>query len=748
MELDRQARRRARLARDVRFDGKFFVGVLSTKIYCRPSCPVPIVGEKNVRYFPSAAAAEEAGFRPCLRCRPECSPGSPAWLGTPALVARGLRVIAESGLGDGGVEELAARLGVGGRHLRRLFLRHLGASPSTVARTRRLHFAKKLIDETALPMNQVALASGFGCVRRFNAAISRTYHRTPTQVRKLAGSNKLQPQNEYFFQLRFRPPYHWKGMLAFLAARAIPGIEAVDQATYGRSFSMNGHAGYFEVAFDEREPALLTRIAFADPLDLFTIVERIRRMFDVDADWQAIAETLKADPLLASLVDAHPGLRLPGAWNGFELAVRAVLGQQISVKGANTLAGRLVAAFGQPFPSGNGLARLFPRAEVLADADLAGIGLTKARANTIRSLARAVCSGGICLDRLVDTVSFRACLREVPGIGKWTAEYVAMRGLMEPDAFPSGDVALLRALGLTTLQALEARAEAWRPWRAYGAIYLWSISARPPKPERGNGKVRESSAGAATTSRFTTFTRGRRSRLGRCWEGRRSKTAAGRSPLRRSAVSSRFSEDIVAGQGMDRREVLRALAMAATASRFPGFSRWAFACEDHVNGGAPAPRSVNYTPQFFSLREYATLERLTDMIIPADGTPGAKEAGVAEFIDFMVAHDESVQYPFRLGLTWLDAESERLDGKRFLDLAPEKQIEMLEHLAYHDHYREGEGDGRAFFKLVRRYTVMGYYTSRIGLHGLNYPGLKLYAESPGCPHHGDPAHRHLPSPKF
>jgi gluconate 2-dehydrogenase gamma chain len=207
-------------------------------------------------------------------------------------------------------------------------------------------------------------------------------------------------------------------------------------------------------------------------------------------------------------------------------------------------------------------------------------------------------------------------------------------------------------------------------------------------------------------------------------------------------------EDIMAGQGMDRREVLRALALAAGASSFPGFSRWSFACGDHVNGGSPAPRAANYTPQFFSHHKYATLERLTDLIIPSDGTPGAREAGVAEFIDFMVAHNESIQYPFRLGLTWLDAEAERLDGSRFLDLTAEKQTGMLEHLAYHDRYRPGEEDGRAFFKLAREYTVMGYYTSRIGLKEFDFPGLRLYAESPGCPHKGDPEHGHLPPPKF
>ncbi len=475
MNFDSQARRRARVARDVRFDGKFFVGILTTKIYCRPSCPVPTVKDKNVRYFPSAAAAAEAGFRPCLRCRPECSPGTPAWLGTPATVSRALRLIAQIGLEEGGVEELAGRVGVGARHLRRLFLNHLGAAPSTVAHTRRLHFAKRLIDETTLPMTQVAMASGFGCVRRFNAAIFKTYQRTPTQIRRLARVPEVQPSNQYLFRLRFRPPYDWRAMREFLGARAIPGVEVVDDRCYRRSISFNGRNGYFEVLLDERNPALVARVEFGNAGDLFLITEKIRRMFDVNADWQAIAETLRTDPLLAGLLETDPGMRLPGCWNGFELAVRAILGQQITVKGATTLAGRLVKAFGQPFSGGgNGLTHLFPTPEVLADATFAGIGLTKSRALSLRSLARAVCRGYVCFEGVVDPDAFLPRLRELPGIGNWTAQYVAMRALGEPDAFPSGDIGLLRAVGAASHRELEERAETWRPWRAYAAVYLWS----------------------------------------------------------------------------------------------------------------------------------------------------------------------------------------------------------------------------------------------------------------------------------
>src|SRR5437870_6277383 len=244
MELDWQVCSRARLSRDARFDGKFFIGVRGSGVYCRSICPAPTAKEKNVRYFPTAAAAAEAGFRPCLRCRPECSPGTAAWAGTSNTVSRALRLISESGLEDGGVEVLAERLGVGSRHLRRLFLRHLGATPSAVAQTRRLHFAKKLIDETSLPMNQVALASGFGCVRRFNASIRKVYHRTPTQIRRLVRQKIVQPENQYLFRLRFRSPYDWQAMRAFLRPRATPGVEAVELGSYRRSISLDGDHGF------------------------------------------------------------------------------------------------------------------------------------------------------------------------------------------------------------------------------------------------------------------------------------------------------------------------------------------------------------------------------------------------------------------------------------------------------------------------------------------------------------------------
>jgi AraC family transcriptional regulator, regulatory protein of adaptative response / DNA-3-methyladenine glycosylase II len=478
MNLDWQICSRARLSRDARFDGKFFIGVHGSGVYCRPICPAPTAKEKNCRYFPTAAAAAEAGFRPCLRCRPECSPGTPAWCGTSNTVSRALRLISESGLEDGGVEVLAEKLGVGSRHLRRLFLKHLGATPTAVAQTRRAHFAKKLIDETSLPMNHVALASGFGSVRRFNATILQVYHRTPTQIRRLARQTTILPENQYLFRLRFRPPYHWQGMLDFLALRATPGVEAVDSGIYRRTIFLKDTPGYFEVALDEKNHTLLTRVQFGNPRLLFLIIERVRAMFDLAADWSAIVSSLGSDPVLANIVETEPGLRVPGSWDGFELAVRAILGQQNSVKSATTLAGRIARTFGQPFSAPGGLTHLFPTPEVLAAADLSGIGLPGSRAAAIRALARAVRDRHIRFDGIADLDAFRSRLCEIPGIGNWTAQYVAMRALGEPDAFPSGDLALLHALGATNSRDLEHRVEAWRPWRAYAAMYLWRMAAK------------------------------------------------------------------------------------------------------------------------------------------------------------------------------------------------------------------------------------------------------------------------------
>jgi len=383
------------------------------------------------------------------------------------------------------VDLLASRLGVGSRQLRRLFLRHLGASPIAVMKTRRLHFAKKLIDETSLPMGEIAAASGFGSVRRFNAAFRSMYKRTPSQLRR-ARFPSIQPENEYLFRLEFRPPFHWNALLRFLEERAIQEVEVIEQGCYRRTISLNGHSGFLCVSLDENEAALQVGISFPEPRWLFLIVERVRRMFDLAADPREISAHLAADQLLAPLISATPGLRVPGCWDGFELAVRAVLGQQVSVTGANTLAGRLVRAFGSATTGSVPLMYLFPTPTALAKADLMRIGLPEKRAETIRSLAQAVRNDQICFNLVTSPDEFQSRLREIPGIGDWTAQYIAMRALGDPDAFPANDLDLLRSASLQSERDLAQRAEAWRPWRAYAAMYLWQNYDQLEKQEQSS----------------------------------------------------------------------------------------------------------------------------------------------------------------------------------------------------------------------------------------------------------------------
>jgi len=491
MRFDRRTCSQARLTRDARFDGRFFIGVRSTRIYCRPICPVRAAKEENVTYFPTAAAAAEAGYRPCMRCRPESSPGTPAWSGTSATVGRALRLISEGGVEDEGIEKLAARLGIGSRQLRRLFLQHLGATPSAVIKTRRLHFAKKLIDETALSFSEIAHASGFGSVRRFNSAFRKTYGRTPTEIRRFSHSHRsLKPTDEYEFRLSFRPPFQWPAFLDYLAKRAIPGVESVDADSYRRTIVFNGCSGSLCVALEASHPALRVRISLADPRWLFQIIEKVRHLFDLTADPREISAHLSRDSLLAERVKKHSGLRIPGSWDGFELAVRAILGQQISVAGASTLAGRMVERFGIKICDTGPLTHLFPKSQQLAEANLEQIGLPKARAETVRTLARNVADGRLNFDAVQNTEEFRMRLLEIPGIGDWSAQYIAMRALNDTDAFPAGDLGLMRAMSLRNARDLTHCAEAWRPWRAYAAMYLWQTNGAKAQSKRVGGQLK------------------------------------------------------------------------------------------------------------------------------------------------------------------------------------------------------------------------------------------------------------------
>jgi AraC family transcriptional regulator, regulatory protein of adaptative response / DNA-3-methyladenine glycosylase II len=454
--------------------------------------------EKNVRYYPTAAAAEEAGFRPCLRCRPECSPGTPVWAGTKNTVSRALQLIGETGLEDGGVEALASHLGIGSRHLRRLFLRHLGATPSAVAQTRRLHFTKKLIDETRLPMTQIALAAGFGSVRRFNAAIRRVYHRTPSQIRKLARRKDAQPENQYVFQLSFRPPYDWKRMLDFLASWATPGVEKIADDTYRRTISVKKWHGYLEVSRGEGQNALSVRVQIEDPRALFYVIERVRAIFDLDADWPTISKILGADGTLTGRIKSGPGLRVPGCWSGFEFAVRALLAEKTSPENATALAAQLVSGLGQPVGFGNGLTHVFPTPEVLRDANLQALSVPAVPAHAIRELAQAVCSGRVSFETVVDRDSLLANLAAIPGFGKRALQYVSLRSLREPDAFPSLDPKLASAMQAANWQELEERSHAWRPWRAYAAMYLWSFSQEAQRGRQGTIEFAKKRKGART----------------------------------------------------------------------------------------------------------------------------------------------------------------------------------------------------------------------------------------------------------
>lgn len=476
---------RARLARDPRFDGLFYVGVLTTGIYCRPVCPAKPPKSENVRFFGTAAAAGEAGFRPCLRCRPESAPGSPAWAGTSATVRRGLRLIAQGALDQGDVEELADRLGVTSRHLRRLFARHIGASPLSVAQTQRLHFAKRLIDDTSLAFGDIAAAAGYGSVRRFNDAFRRTYGRSPRELRRL---NEARAEGvgraTLSVRLACRQPFDWDRFLRFLGPRLVPGVEAIEDGRYLRTIAGDGSPDVVEVAPHEQPGYLLLTMHDVDTARIFGIVERARAAFDLDAPVAEIARTLGRDPLLEPLVEKSPGVRVPGAWDGFELAVRAVLGQQVSVKAATTLAGRIVRRYGEPLGDaavGSGLVtHRFPTPGRLARARFNDLGIVRSRAQTLRRLAAATASGDLDFDAAADPADMGKRLRSIKGIGAWTAEYVAMRALKHPDAFPDSDLGLLKSLEpgrrATPLELAE-RAERWRPWRAYAAMLLWSRAA-------------------------------------------------------------------------------------------------------------------------------------------------------------------------------------------------------------------------------------------------------------------------------
>ncbi len=479
MDLDHDACYRAVRTRDRRFDGRLFTGVKTTGIYCRPICPARTPLQKNVVFFPTAAAAQEAGFRPCLRCRPETAPDLAAWRGTSNTVSRALSLIELGGLDEDGVDALAGRLGVGERQLRRLFREHLGASPVAVAQTRRVLLAKQLIHETRLPMAEVALASGFGSIRRFNETFQALFRCAPGKLRRTSAAD-VKANGEVTVRLRYRAPYDWAAMESFLAVRAIAGVERVEPGRYLRTIDLDGTHGI--VIVEPGDGALSVTVRFPQLSALPAIIARVRRVFDLAADPQAIGAQLAEDPQLAPLVQLRPGLRVPGAWDGFELGVRAVLGQQIAVGAAVRLASKLVARFGEPLRlrgESDGLTHVFPHASRLADADLSVLGMPRARLQALSSLAAATTADPQLFSTTCDLDEAVARLRGLAGIGEWTAQYIAMRQLREPDAFPAADAGLLRAMAdrhgkRPTAKQLLVKAERWRPWRAYAAQHLWA----------------------------------------------------------------------------------------------------------------------------------------------------------------------------------------------------------------------------------------------------------------------------------
>lgn len=475
MELDDDICYRAVASRDARFDGRFFTAVRTTGIYCRPVCPAVTPRRRNVTFYACAAAAEQAGYRPCKRCRPEASPGTPAWLGTSATVSRAVRCIAEGALDDGSVDELAARLGLGPRQLTRLCERHLGTTPVRLAQTRRVHFARGLIEHSSLTMTQVALAAGFGSLRRFNTLLKATYGCAPRDLRRRnfpAAAPGDAALATLACRLPYRPPYDWPQLARFLRGRAIPGVEVADDDRYARTLALPaGRTGFLQVRPGAGD-WLDLELELPDLAGAIALVARVRRMFDCGADPGAIADHLARDAALKPLVKRRPGLRLPSAFDPFELGVRAIVGQQVTVKAATTVTGRVVARCGTPLAQPRGaLTHLFPAPAALAKADLDGLGLTTTRAQTLRTFAQAVAAGTLQLDTPRGPEEFAARMVALPGIGPWTAQYVALRAFGEPDAFPLGDLGLKHALpGVDLAQ----RSAAWSPWRGYAALHLWA----------------------------------------------------------------------------------------------------------------------------------------------------------------------------------------------------------------------------------------------------------------------------------
>ena len=488
MDLDSAACYRIIQARDARFDGKLFTAVTSTGVYCRPICPARTPNRENVRFFPCAASAEEAGFRPCKRCRPETAPGTPAWNGTSTTVRTALRLVGNGFLDEHSVAALAERLGLGERQVRRLFVEHLGVAPNALARSRRAHFAARMLHDTQLPVAHVALSAGFGSIRQFNDVFRGVFGESPARFRKQravrAARRPLRaagPGESITVALSYRPPFAWDNLIEFLRARAVRGVEDVNGGSYRRSITIGSASGIVTVTpAGSGKNEIIASIQGIEPAMLGHAVRRVRRMFDLDADPLAIANHLASDKRLAPIVRSFPGLRLPLTWDAFEAVVRAVVGQQISVAGAITILGRIVERCGRCIDADGVLTRAFPAPRDVARADLSALGIPTARVRCLVNVARCIVSRKLTLDGQPENVL--RDLQAIAGIGPWSASYVALRGLGEPDAFPESDLGIRKALDALGYpkagKERKAQVELLSPWRGYAAIHLWHALAQ------------------------------------------------------------------------------------------------------------------------------------------------------------------------------------------------------------------------------------------------------------------------------
>jgi AraC family transcriptional regulator of adaptative response / DNA-3-methyladenine glycosylase II len=470
MDLTPELAYQALLTRDSRFDGLFYVAVKSTRIYCRPVCTVKPPQRKNCTFHENAASCERDGYRPCLRCRPELAPGNSSVDAKSRLVAHAVSLIEDGALSSSSLEELAEQLGVTSRHLRRVFESELGVTPVQFVQTQRLLIAKRLLTDTSMPVNHIAAASGFASVRRFNALFAERYRLNPTQLRR-ENSGERKVGDTFHCHLSYRPPFDWESMLSFLQGRACNGVELVRDGKYMRTVFIDGVSGWLSVEPGAKGCTLLVTLSSTLAPKFLTVLNRLQRLFDLQAKPEMI------ESHLGSLAAKNPGLRVPGAFDPFEVSVRAILGQQVSVKAASSLAGRLAKKFGKeittPFPELNLVA---PQPEALARAypdEISSLGVLATRANTIIALAKSYVRGELQLRPGADYEATVAKLISLPGIGPWTADYIAMRCLAWPDAFLYDDLGIKKALGVTSKSAILAATEKYRPWRAYAAMHLW-----------------------------------------------------------------------------------------------------------------------------------------------------------------------------------------------------------------------------------------------------------------------------------